>query len=370
MTLLKNPNLVKAKNKLLISEPFFGSLLLRMNFIEDDSQPTFWTNGKDIGFNTELAESMPNSQCRALLAHEIMHCVFKHIVRCLERHPKKWNYACDYAINPGLKDAGFDIPDWMLLEDQFRNKSAEQIYALLPDDFDKDEGANAGKGRAGPTDDVRPHPTVSQKELEIEWTIATQQALNEARTRGKLPANLEQTIVNILEAAISWKRQLQEFMTKPRRDDYSRRRPNKRFITSGLYLPRMYSEGLGLVVLALDTSSSTLSYRDQFAAEFNAILEETHPEKIIVLSVDTYVAKIQEFTPDDIPITLSVKGGGGTEFDPPFIYVEDKLDEVPDVFIYLTDLEGDCQVNAPEYPVMWVSTTTLRDVPFGEVINI
>jgi predicted metal-dependent peptidase len=373
---MKNLNLLKARNKLLIHEPFFGSLLLRLAFVEDPSHKTFWTDGRSIGFNPDLAAALPNTQVQGILAHEVMHNILLHMSRCQARIFKKWNYACDYAINPGLLKSGFELPEWVLYEKQYENMTAENIYQMLPDDYDKNEEAGAGSGEgpgqgvAGPTDELRQPPGVSPAELEQEWTIATQQALNEAKIRGKMPAHLKEFIENVLEAKISWIRQLREFMTRPRRDDYSRRRPNKRFITQGMYLPRLYSEGLGLAVIVLDTSSSTQRFREQFAAEVSAVLEETAPEKILVLSVDTRVAKVQEFTTDDLPIKLSTHGGGGTEFDPPFIWLEEHLDEIPDVFIYLTDLEGECTVNTPEYPVLWVSTTSLRDVPFGEVINI
>jgi hypothetical protein len=43
---------------------------------------------------------------------------------------RRWNEACDYAINPLLLDAGLSLPDGVLVDHRFRGMSAEQIYNL------------------------------------------------------------------------------------------------------------------------------------------------------------------------------------------------------------------------------------------------
>jgi len=42
-----------------------------------------------------------------------------------------WRQACEYAITPILKDAGFKLPPEALYADRFRDQSAEQIHAVL-----------------------------------------------------------------------------------------------------------------------------------------------------------------------------------------------------------------------------------------------
>ncbi len=69
-------------------------------------------------------------------------------------------------------------------------------------------------------------------------------------------------------------------------------RPNRRFISSNLYLPSMYSEGLGDVVIVIDTSGSISDTElIDFQSEVNCILEDTQPEKVYVLYCDTQVHK-------------------------------------------------------------------------------
>ena len=60
-----------------------------------------------------------------------MHPALHHHVRRSGRDPKRWNVACDYAINPLFVDAGLTLPEGVLLDNRFRGMSAEQIYNLL-----------------------------------------------------------------------------------------------------------------------------------------------------------------------------------------------------------------------------------------------
>lgn len=56
------------------------------------------------------------------------------------------------------------------------------------------------------------------------------------------------------------------------------------------------------------------------------------------------------------PENLRFYGFGGTSLIQPFKYVEDKLQEMPAVFIYLTDGYGPVPDKAPDYPVIWCIT--------------
>jgi predicted metal-dependent peptidase len=60
-------------------------------------------------------------------------------------------------------------------------------------------------------------------------------------------------------------------------------------------------------------------------------------------------------------------GGGGTDFCPPFQYVQDQGIR-PECLVYLTDLYGPFPA-APEYPTLWCSTTS-QVAPFGTTIEI
>ena len=80
--------------------------------------------------------------------------------------------------------------------------------------------------------------------------------------------------------------------------------------------------------------------------------------KLTIIQCDIAIHSVQEYSNDDpLPETgLQFKGFGGTSFLAPFKYVEEKMDEAPTVFIYLTDGFGQAPSEAPDYPVIWCLT--------------
>src|ERR1700739_3186884 len=128
----------KARTALLLDHPFFGSLLYRRKDRESRAVKTMATDGISLLWNPEFVETLTAATLAGTLAHEVMHPALLHHLRRSGRDPKRWNIACDYAINPLLVDAGLKLPEGVLLENRFRGMSAEQIYNLLESDQDSD----------------------------------------------------------------------------------------------------------------------------------------------------------------------------------------------------------------------------------------
>ncbi len=122
--------LTKARTQLLLGQPFFGTLCLRLKLVPGDF-PTMATNGKRIAYNPAFVESLSARELEAVLAHEVMHCALGHHCRRGQRDPELWNKAADFAINPLLVANGFTLPADALLDPVFANLSAEEIYARL-----------------------------------------------------------------------------------------------------------------------------------------------------------------------------------------------------------------------------------------------
>jgi predicted metal-dependent peptidase len=96
--------------------------------------------------------------------------------------------------------------------------------------------------------------------------------------------------------------------------DYRWTPPNRRYIAAGLYLPSVFREGIGPIVIGVDTSGSIGTHElAQFAGEISAIAEEAQPESIHVVYCDAAVQSWQQFGSSE-PIQLEPKGGGGTDF--------------------------------------------------------
>jgi hypothetical protein len=108
------------------------------------------TDGVSLFYNPDFVETLNAAALAGTLAHEVMHPALHHHVRRSGRDPKRWNAACDYAINPLLIDAGLSLPEGVLIDDRFRGMSAEQIYNLLESEPETEQGAGNEADKAKP----------------------------------------------------------------------------------------------------------------------------------------------------------------------------------------------------------------------------
>ena len=144
-------------------------------------------------------------------------------------------------------------------------------------------------------------------------------------------------------------------MTDAASRDYSWSVPNRRFIDSGLYLPSIRSEGIDSIAVIIDTSGSlpaqTLA---EFWTELREVVAEIRPGSVFVLQVDAALQDAAEYTPDELPDEIAVKGRGGTDFRPGFEWL-DQQGIQPAVCVYFTDMECSSYPEAePGFPVLWV----------------
>jgi len=385
----------KARTSLILDHPFFGSLLFRLKGRESRSVPTMATDGVSLFYNPDFVETLNAATLAGTLAHEVMHPALHHHFRRSGRDPKRWNMACDYAINPVLIDAGLKLPEGALVADRFRGMSAEQIYNLLEseegsgeDNNGNDECSSAGSGaNAEPSTGESGDPSAPETEGGIgqvldapeagddssvaeeqarEWDVAVNQATTVAHQAGKMPAGLDRTMEEVAEAGVDWRELLRRLWSETAAADYSWMRPNRRHLWTGLYLPGVVREGVGEIVIAVDCSGSISGRQLRlFEVEARSILEGQRPERVYVLYFDAVVQKVETYEAGQ-PISLNPKGGGGTEFGPCFAWVEE-CGIIPQTMVFLTDLYGSFPPSAPSYPVLWASTGR-RQAPFGEVV--
>jgi len=425
--------LSKARATLVLDHPFFATLLLRMETVPSGRVETMATDGKTILYNPEWIKALPHSQLVGVLAHEAMHAALRHMTRRGERSPEKWNIAADYAVNPILQDAGMELPASALSNSAYAGMSAEAIYAALPDhpqqggqnqqagqaggsggsasssagtgaqqgngnnrdetpDPNQADGGAGGGGQAGHDGDGQepvPDPggcgavmdardrdgnrlsEAEQSQLEQEWDTALAQAAQAAKAMGKLPGAAARLVQEILNPKLDWRVILQRFVADNIPLDTTWRYPDRRFAATGLYLPSDDGEQYNIAVV-IDTSSSiTQTELDQFAAEFGDILSQ-HQVAADLIYCDAKVQKTEEVTSADVPLRLVPAGGGGTDFRPPFEWLEEQ-GKRPHCLVYLTDLECSRYPEDPGYPVLWVSTQKVENwnrPPFGEVVEL
>ena len=163
-----------ARTKLILDKPFLGALVLRLELQDADPSwcSTTGTDAKKFYYNAEYIESLSSIELQFVLAHEALHCGLSHFARRQHRIKHRWDLACDYAINPILLDEGLTPPPGVLVLEEYRDMSAEEIYPLLDDNdhsetmdqhlYDKPDEPKEG-GDETQTDDLNQQNTKVDK---------------------------------------------------------------------------------------------------------------------------------------------------------------------------------------------------------------
>ena len=360
--------LAKARTALVLEHPFIGNVALNMPFVADHSIRTAMTNGREIRYNPRFMDSMGDEERKFVVAHECFHPMLEHNFRRGERQHKRWNKAGDYVINQLLTDENIGkMPEFGLLNPQLYkagNGSTDGIYNLLPDEPDDGSGGDGTEAMDDCADGGG--SPAEQAQQAAEWKVRVAQAAQAAKMMGKMSAGLERLVGEVLAPKVDWRDVLRKFVEKCKSDQRSFARPNRRFLSQGLYLPSASGESLGEIAIAVDCSGSIDDrILAQFAGEINAIKEDGNPSCIHVVYFDSEVSHYEKYERDDT-LNIRAHGGGGTAFSPVFQYFQEH-DIEPIACIFLTDLCCDDFGDAPQYPVLWVSTDE-GEAPFGEVV--
>ena len=354
--------MLKARAQLLMENPFFGVLALKLKLVAKEDVRTAATDGVHLFYAPNFIDKLTSQEIKGLIAHEVFHCVWNHMTRRNHRIAKLWNIACDYAINWHLvNECHFILPKGGLLDPDYKDMTADAIYNKLPQEdakqcpwglvLDSPNGSESG----------------SSASTESEWQVAVNQAISVAKQQGKMPGNLEKHLGKIIKPVVPWRSVLWPFCTSLVNDDYSWRKPNRAYISEDEYLPSLYVEGAGHFVLIVDTSGSCVEEYDVFMSEMKSIHHELRPEKITIIHCDTDVQHVYEVDRyDEFPIP-SLRGGGGTEFYPAFDWIDENCQDV-DAVLYLTDMYGTFG-DPRSYPVLWCATTD-EEPPWGQYCRV
>lgn len=382
--------MMKARSRLLMSHGFFASILLRKPFVEDTTCGTMWTDGTKIGYSPDFVHELAGKAqtpklVMGVLCHEVLHIVMFHSTRRGNREPQKWNIACDYAVNSLLAEDHITLPEGALIDSRYSGLPAEQIYAMLPLD---EVGGGAGDEPGGEPGNGKPFknfgevrdfkgssgiaPTEGEvKLLEAELKSEVAQAAKAEKARGKLPGFLARMVKELTAHKVDWKTALAEFVNNMARNDYSWHIPNPRYSRGGFMLPSLRSQEMPPLAIAIDTSGSITSDElTTFASELTGLML-TLPTEMHIIYCDSCVnGEVVHVTKDELPVKLEMRGGGGTDFRPPFERVQQEGIE-PCCLIYFTDGECDCFPEEPEYPTLWIQKGSMNfQPPFGRVAKL
>lgn len=415
---------------LIEAHPFWGYLLMQCRIIPATGLGAIAATDcrKNIYFNPVETVKLRLSELGFVLLHEVCHHVLASFARQNGRDIFLWNCATDFAINrivadipdpSGVSRYLYTPPSGVLLDRSKDHMVAEAIYEELLADRnfatrrktvvrvtinlpatnanhsgggDADDGgqpgpgagnkrkpssddAKAGKGREITVDD---HAGGIDIHLPGELTDAEREALEgmvraavghwrASDRKGDIPGDIARKYTDA-RPRVNWRQMLRNHLSAfMGRDEFSRGRPNRRWMGEGLVVPGCHDEKVGRVVVALDTSGSmSPELLGKVIAEIKPLMEQ-------VLDLDLVVAdaKVQEVVSlDALPAWLGrgeAAGGGGTSHVPVFEWVA-RNGNPPDLFIGLTDLHTELPPRRPNYPVLWVVPERHGQAEWGTVV--
>lgn len=356
---------IKALNKAkiaLMSSPnsaFFTTLCFNLKIVWDDSDPTAYTDGTVIGINPGYFMELKPEERVSLLLHETLHVAYLHMTRQGSRDHRKFNHAADYVINLQLLLRNFPIPNNWLLDHQYAGMSTEQVYDLLPDTLP-----------LPPMSDLRePEGKLAHLEERVQDILvqAVMQSKMSGDAPGTIPGEIEIFVNNLLEPKLPWNRILQKFMSTLTKDDYSWKRPNRRFFPQHI-LPSLHSEKMMSIAVAVDTSGS-VSDADfkQFISEVHSILRRMKPEKITVIQFDTSLKSVNDVKDVRDLQKLKFTGRGGTSIAP---VIEWANQHKPRLLLVFSDGYFHFYDNQTAVQTLWlVHNNPGFSPPFGKTIH-
>lgn len=375
---------------------YSGVFMVGVVKVEDDI-PTAATNGRDVFYGRAFVSKLEDREVKGVVLHENLHkalrqmTVWKHLFL---KSRDIANIAADYVINLMIHDSDpahyeVKLPDDALLDEDYRGLDTGEVFRRLMDQADK-RGKIRIKTVGDPTGKDVPVQSIPDS-LDVHQFEASETMSGEEREQlardidqalrqgailaGRLSANVPREVSDILKAKVDWREALREFVTSfcHDKDESTWRRPARRWIDQGVYMPSMISESIGRIVVAIDMSAS-IGVREvsQFLGELRTICESVRPDGVDLLYWDTRVCQHEKYEQDQLENLLSTtkpRGGGGT--DPSCIpkYIRKQLIKA-DCAVILTDGYVCSWGSEWPCPTLWGITTDNITAEVGKTVHI
>lgn len=377
--------LLKARISLMIRHPFFGNLATRLPTVVAEWCETAATDGRNFYYNPSFIHGLKVKELEFLFAHEVLHNAFEHMYRKDNRDPLLFNIAADYAINQILVDEkiGTFIKDG-LFDEQYKGKSAEEIYDILFENADKiDMQAlmdcvldDHMDGAGGEEEENRPKMSSADRaKIRAELKEALLQAAQTCGA-GSMPAGIARLVESLTAPKMNWRDILRNNIQSSIKTDYTFITPSKKSMGTPFRLPSMVRDETIDICVGIDCSGSiddaTLK---EMLSEVQGIMSQYTDYKIHVWSYDCEVNNPVVYRADEGGDVGSYepKGGGGTNFTASYQFMQDN-DIQPMTYINFTD--GFCDSNGfgdegyCDTIFCIVKNGIKTDAPFGMTVRL
>lgn len=304
-----------------------GGVVMFGKTMVDEHTPTACTDGFTVKYGRKFIEDLNEAELRFLVLHENYHKAFRHMTtwrHLYKEDPQLANEACDHVIN--LKLTHIDNGEGFIkmpekypgpCDPRFKGMDAGHVYRLLKEEQD----GKGGKGKSESGFDE--HDWDGEEQLTPDQREKIAQQIDQALRQGAILAAKrgsggDRTFAELLEPKVNWREALREFVTSTcaGRDMSTWRKVNRRFVSSGMYLPGCISEAIGRVLVGVDTSGS-IGGRElqEFMSEVVGVAKQINPEVLDLVYWDTQVAAHEKYGAhelDGLETKTKPAGGGGT----------------------------------------------------------
>lgn len=353
--------------KLLLKQPFYGSLALGISIIENngiEKNDMRYTPFPILDYNREWFENLPEAKALGSLIHELMHMALLHVLRRGSRDILLWNAAADMAVNEYLTEAMLEQGALTVekvskatKQDILRMGSAEYYYDILEKLEDNVSIQDNGSSISLKIFSENEMSVKKQSEQEVELgetgkkalISMMQSAIKQAGKQGEIDGSLKIQLDRAYsENEVDWKAVFKRFLIGRGRLDNrkSYKKESRRYQD---FPGNKKSIGLKCL-LAIDQSGSIQD--NQVLAFYNELMEINK-----ITAAQIYVTEFDTTCTTPILLQNYVKQqkrmkNGGTDFEPIFQLADNMKIEFVVVF---TDGDGTAPPSVNQ-KVLWVLT--------------
>ncbi len=123
--------IAKAKAKLMLEHPYFGTVASALPLEQNNDILTFTSDGVKMHYNSEYLDRLSLEEVEFVMANGAMHTVLKHHERLGDRTKWLWQTATDYVVNAMLVKNGLHLPEYAYFEEKFEGMYVEEVYEML-----------------------------------------------------------------------------------------------------------------------------------------------------------------------------------------------------------------------------------------------
>lgn len=357
---------------------FFGPLMSSIPFYWDTGIPTAATDGAAIWWNPEFFMEAPTKYGEPkfnnfVLRHELWHVAKFHGLRRNDREAEPWNFACDVRINGDLKKEGYGwgtFPAWYMPNLDHGRKEPmveEDIY-----DHIMSSGMVIPANPWGDGEIMDPKSKDAARKQINNVVRAKTSAFMEGK-EDEVPGGTQTLIDHFLAPIIPWEQQLKKWHIDLSRNKPSWRRPRRRMMAQGIYLPSHIQDHgrLAHLVYLQDVSGSISNPEIEiFNSELKYVWDYLKPKRMTVVQFDTKIHRVDEFHAGDQFTRIEITGRGGNDMWCVKNFL-DNLEPRPTAAVIFTDLQFTPMEPLKEpIPLLWVVNNQELSPPFGDMIRI